>query len=629
MNQSARQMLAGLPAQMAEGGEAYDPMSAGRRRAQAGGQEAGWLQNLANVANTWLANPGTAAEAYDAMVKSGIGVRDLLDAGISQDAINTALRIETPAEQRAVNQAALTALTSTLSTNLASEIGARGAEAIYQQARDYVANLQQDGLTAQEQDELRRVATAQGWGFADIRAAGLDPSLLFNQLPQQAPVPLASPRPTAPPGGASPGPGSYTPVTVYDADQFAREQGGADLFAKGEPALDMAFRNSPPRTVSPVTGQYMYTPAASLRPATGSGFSFKPPVVTSRPRELLDVGPTASASQQYAQSRQQQDSALRNAFAGANLPMSGANTYYGQSRLRGGDYSPGGTFDTAKFGQDFQSGAASQGSGTSGTAGSSRMGSAIDQNQQMYDEYGNPIIPMQSASPLAMAPQMFLGMQPQMFADGGEANARELLDRLKKPEGAEEQVPGAEEPGLLDQIAQKARRLSRTLSDLTPMGEMEDYATGTSTLFYPKETELGGEADAMRHMLFQSEMANRYGRVPATAISALNEYLLGALQGQSPAERRMDMENDALGRDIGTSGMNQDERLRAIMEKIDAGRARTVSEAQLGYKDGGEVSTEELIAQMDRIGSAPVPNAPEEDPVKTDDIKNLLSFLDK
>jgi hypothetical protein len=625
VNQSARQMLAGLPVQMAEGGEVYDPMSAGRRRALESGQEAGWLQNVANVANTWLANPGTAAEAYDAMVKSGIGVKDLLDAGISQDSINMALRIETPEEQKAVNQAALTALTSTLSTNLASEIGARGAEAIYQQARDYVANLQQGGLTPQEQDELRRVATAQGWGFADIRAAGLDPSLLFSQLPQEEkPVPLAPPRPTAPPGGL-PGGQPYTPVTVYDADQFAREQGGADLFAKGEPALDMAFRNSPPRTVSPVTGQYMYTPAAQLRPATGAGWSWTPPVVTSRPRELLDVGPTASASQQYAQSRQQQDSALRNAFAGANLPMSGANTYYWQSRLRGGDYSPGGTFDQDRFAQDFQSWAASQGSGTSGMASSSQMGSAIDQNQQMYDEFGNPM-QMQSANPLAMAPKMFLGMAPQMFADGGEANARELLDRLKKPEGAEEQALGAEEPGFLDQIAQKARALSRKLADLTPMGEMEDYATRTSTLFYPKETELGGEADAMRHMLFQSEMAKRYGRVPATAVSALNEYLLGALQGQSPAERRMDMENDALGRDIGTSGMNQDERLRAIMERIDSGRVRTLKESQLGYKDGGEVSTEELIAQMDRIGSMPSTQVPQEDPVKSES-RGLLDRL--
>jgi hypothetical protein len=447
-------MLAGLPVRMAEGGVVEDPLSAGRRRAIANGNEAGWLQNVAKVANTWMGTPGTAAEAYDAMVKSGISVQDLRDAGIAQESIDKALSIPTPEAQKQVNALTAKAMTTTLSQNptLASEIGARGAPAIYAQARDFVSNLQKDGLTDAERQQLQQVATQQGWGFADIRAAGIDPNILFKAPAAAAPVTPApvTPSPVTPspvtPSPVTPGPfpqpEPYTPVTVYDADKFAREQGGEDLYKKGEVALDTAFRSSPVRQVSPTTGQYTYTPAAQLRPATGSGWSWKPPVVTSRPRELLDVAPTASASQMYAQSRQQQDRALRDAFAASNLPMSGANTYYWQSRLRGGDYSPGGTFDTAKFGQDFQSWAASQGSGTSGTAGSSQTGGAIEQNQQMYDEFGNPI-PSQAASPLAMAPKMFLGMQPQMFADGGEAKARELLDRLKKSEGDEESSPAA------------------------------------------------------------------------------------------------------------------------------------------------------------------------------------------
>jgi hypothetical protein len=708
VNQSARQMLAGLPVRMAEGGAVEDQLSAGRRRAIANGNEAGWLQNVAGVANKWFSSPGTAAEAYDGLVKSGISVKDLRDAGISQDAIDKALSIPTSEAQKQVNALTTKALTTTLSQNptLASEIGARGASAIYAQANAFVENLQKDGLTDAERQQLQQVATQQGWGFADIRAAGIDPNILFKAPAAAAPVvpppvvpPPVVPPPVVPPpltggvtqddlvgavnndgarsydrddlreiireaeaqpaalgtvtnpidtrGSAATGsqsgvtdfletyvaPTPFTPAapyvapTVYDPEKFARENAGADLYGRGQTALDTAFRSSPVRQVSPTTGQYTYTPAAQLRPATGSGFSFTPPVVTSRPRQLLDVGPTASASQQYAQDRQSQDRALRDAFSASNLPMSGANTYYWQSRLRGGDYSPGGTFDTAKFGQDFQSWAASQGSGTSGTAGSSQTGGAIEQNQQMYDEFGNPIS-SQTANPLAMAPKMFLGMQPQMFADGGEAKARELLDRLKKSEGAEEQVPGAEEPGFLDQIAQKARLLSRKLSDLTPMSEMEDYASRTSTLFYPKETELGGEADAMRHMLFQSELANRYGRLPAAVVGALNEYGLGTLQGQSRAERGMDLENDEKGRDIGLSDMTQDERLREIMEFIDSGKAKTLKESQLGYKDGGEVSTEELIAQMDRIGSAPMPKAPEEEPEQTESRSMLRRISD-
>lgn len=594
--------------------------SVGRQRAIERGDEAGWLAQVKTAADKYMAQatPGTAAEAYDTMIRSGIGIKDLLDSGVSQTTIDRALTIETAPEQTAVNTLTQKALTSTLSQNpnVTPEVAARGTEAIYTQARQFVEKLQKDGVTPQERQYMQQVASQQGWGYSDLRAAGLDPGLLFNNV---------VPPPVVPPP-VFPEPKTYTPVTVYDPEKFAREQGGDDLYKKGEVALDTAFRSSPVRQVSPTTGQYTYTPAASLRPATGSGWSWKPPVVTSRPRELLDVGPTASASQQYAQSRQQQDRALRDAFASSNLPMSGANTYYWQSRLRGGDYSPGGTFDPTKFGQDFQSWAANQGSGTSGTAGQSQTGGAVQQNQQMYDESGNPL-PSTTANPnLAMAPKMFLGMQPELFADGGEARARELLDRIKKPEGAEEQVPGAEEPGLLDQIAQKARRLSRTLSDLTPMGEMEDYATRTSTLFYPKETELGGEADAMRHMLFQSELADRYGRLPAAVVGALNEYGLGMLQGQSSAERRMDFENDARGREVGTSGMNQDERLRAIMERIDAGNVTTVKESQLGYADGGEVTTEELIAQMDRV--AGTPNVKTEEPEQTESRSMLRRIND-
>ena len=411
--------------------------SVGRQRALERGDEAGWLAQVKTAADKYMAQatPGTAAEAYDTMIRSGIGIKDLLDSGVSQTTIDKALSIETAPEQTAVNTLTQKALTSTLSQNpnVTPEVAARGTEAIYTQARQFVENLQKDGVTPQERQYMQQVASQQGWGYSDLRAAGIDPSLLFNNV---------VPPPVVPPP-VFPDPKPYTPVTVYDPEKFAREQGGDDLYKKGEVALDTAFRSSPVRQVSPTTGQYTYTPAASLRPATGSGWNWKPPVVTSRPRELLDVGPTASASQQYAQSRQQQDRALRDAFASSNLPMSGANTYYWQSRLRGGDYSPGGTFDPTKFGQDFQSWAANQGSGTSGTAGQSQTGSTVGQNQQMYDEFGNPL-PSTTANPnLAMAPKMFLNMQPELFADGGEARARELLDRIKKPEGGEESSPAA------------------------------------------------------------------------------------------------------------------------------------------------------------------------------------------
>jgi hypothetical protein len=79
------------------------------------------------------------------------------------------------------------------------------------------------------------------------------------------------------------------------------------IYAPGEEALDREFRDSPPRTE--VLDQYGnlagfdYTPAAKLLSATGSGFSFTPPSVTSRPRSLMDTG----TLNRYTQGRAAQD----------------------------------------------------------------------------------------------------------------------------------------------------------------------------------------------------------------------------------------------------------------------------------------------------------------------------------
>ena len=621
---NARQMLAGLPVRMAEGGpaEVWTPGdSVGRRRAIESGNEAGWLQAVAASADRWMANPGTAAEAYDAMVQSGIGIKDLLDAGVSQATIDQALSIPTPEAQKQVNRLTATSLTNTLAQNptVAAELASRGAQDVYQQSRQFVENLQKDGLTDAERRQLQQVASQQGWGYSDIRAAGVDPSILF----QSYTAPVGGGGGTGGGGtgggviggGGTGGTGSvfpdslpYTPVTVYDPEKFAREQGADPLYTKGQPALDTAFRESPVRTVSPTTGQYVYTPAATLRPATGSGWSWAPPVVTSRPRQLLDVAPTASASQLYALSRQEQDRALRKAFASANIPASGQDAYYWQSRLRSGDYSgPSGAFDPAKFGQDFQSWAANRGSGTSGTSGtSSAVSGAISQNQQMYDEFGNPI---QSGTDV-MQPKMFLG-----FADGGDVRARELLDRLKKPEGTEERALGAEEssyapaPGesvmgnLSKQVGRGARALRDIAVNLTPLSQMENEAERISLEHYPNSRQYGGESDALRHLLFQSQAVQRFGEPASKALSLLNEYGLGTLEAQPREHIRMDLENDRLGRKVGLADMSEEEKLQAILDLIESGRAPVVSPQPEEFAKGGEASAapspQDLLAQID------------------------------
>ena len=107
---------------------------------------------------------------------------------------------------------------------------------------------------------------------------------------------------------------TYTAPTVYG--QLPTQP---DIYAAGQAALDTAFRESSPRTAIPgLPGQFDYSPAAKLRPATGAGFTFTPPSVTTRPRSLLSprevqayggLGP--SKSQQFAQNRAAIDRNLR------------------------------------------------------------------------------------------------------------------------------------------------------------------------------------------------------------------------------------------------------------------------------------------------------------------------------
>jgi hypothetical protein len=122
---------------------------------------------------------------------------------------------------------------------------------------------------------------------------------------------------------------TYTAPTVYG--QLPTQP---DIFSAGQTALDTAFRESSPRTAIPgLPGQFDYSPAAKLRPATGAGFTFTPPSVTTRPRSLLSprevqayggLGP--SKSQQFAQNRAAIDRSLRRLRA-ASPALNDPSTY--------------------------------------------------------------------------------------------------------------------------------------------------------------------------------------------------------------------------------------------------------------------------------------------------------------
>jgi len=417
---------------------------------RAGQTDAQYYGAVALAANKYLGNPGTAAEAFDAMSKAGISVSDLLNAGISQQTIDAALTLPTNPVQLLTNTAALNSMASTLAQNplMAAEIGRTGLETIYKNAREYVGALQQGGLTDAERNKLREAAAGQGWSYADIRAAGLDPMLLFG-----TPKPVVPPpQPPQPPVVVDRFPNTQTPYTPVNVYQPLPQQ--PDIYAAGQPALDVAFRESAPRTAIPgMPGSYEYTPAAKLRPATGAGYTFTPPSVTSRPRSLLS--PTLlsyiSPSQQFAQSRAAQDQALLGAFRRSGLPQNASNFYSWRNRLRSGEFGAGSAFDPAAFQSAFGSWAATQAPGTP-AQGTVPVGDVTG-----YSDIAGRIQPID----LRTVPT---------FAEGGEASARELLDRLKKPEGAE-----AESLGAFEQI-QAAERAARLRGAGTPL-ERYTYET--------------------------------------------------------------------------------------------------------------------------------------------------------
>ncbi len=352
-NRSAREMLGALPIKMNTGGEVaaanqavLDYMDANpdasiaaistqiadrgadlNMLAESLGVDQGAAQeafDAAQVTNTtlreqeaaYLANPSswTPETTYNAIIESGISVQDALDAGVKQSTID--MIFTAPAETPAYSGPAATA-------PMAEDVAA------------YYNRVMQDGaIDAAERLDMQKIATDRGLSYADIVAAGVDPNILYQTAPAAKPV---TPAPETPPilkdfegnpiipfptGPATPAPNPFPMMP---------DTGG--IYAAGQPALDEAFRASAPRTeVLDAGGNLVgfdYMPAAKLRSATGSGFNFQPPSVTSRPRTLMGTNQLG----RYQQGRAAQDLAtLTSSPFDANAYNQLQGSYGGLSR---------------------------------------------------------------------------------------------------------------------------------------------------------------------------------------------------------------------------------------------------------------------------------------------------------
>jgi len=538
-NLSAREMLSQLPLRMATGGEASEAL---RRAQQAGDQGVqDYYANLRNLATNYIANADapTGADAYNIMVESGISTTDLINAGVGQQALD---KIFTLTEDPTVTTFKTpSSMESAFLKNpvLAAEAAARsargedGVASLKAQARDYAAGLLEDGVTDAERAEAQRIATERGITFQDFVNTGVDPTLLFKTPTPKDDVvkddvakkddkskgaglgtdidgikkaieddTALPPIPSGGAGAAAPDPfpdvtaqNPVTPTTVYDPAVFAAANAGADIYAKGQTALDTQFRDSAPRTAIPnMPGQYDYTPAAKLLSATGSGYSFTPPSVTSRRRSLLSplaiqqAGGLTSASQRFARDRQTIGNFLRGRLGSSKYGNTAAFNQF-RNRLMSGEFgdvrqamADGSLFDVnsdinqrfnaayTKYESDMDSAAPTPSTGTSPTAAA---GSIVPRDLS----YGDVNAGLQEAAYAGAGDTGYYGAIKPVdlrygyaggFADGGlaslkkdEAEAATLASLAQGPSDTDQ----TESATMLQNILAGAQKIPSTVYD--------------------------------------------------------------------------------------------------------------------------------------------------------------------
>ena len=320
---SAKDMLMQVK-RYADGG---DVSSAGLAKAMSSGlTQTQYDDNI----RAYIAKTANPLDALNAASENGVSMAD----------INRALGKQVAADYFTTDYNTETAPSTNVATGFTSPIaqrynapGAQGQSAldaeIKRVSQQYAAN------TPENAQILRDMFIQEGGSIADLQRAGFDPSRLLGTVAKKPVVPPVTPAPpvTSPYTQTQP---TYTAPTVY---QPLPEP--PPIYAAGQPALDVAFRNSPARTYDPVYG-YTYSPAAKLLSATGSGMSFTPPSVTSRPRSLLNVPLPVrqtpnkkwseftpeekasfglSASQVFAREESEKQSTSPNRFAGQVAPI--------------------------------------------------------------------------------------------------------------------------------------------------------------------------------------------------------------------------------------------------------------------------------------------------------------------
>ena len=162
----------------------------------------------------------------------------------------------------------------------------------------------------------------------------------------------------------------------------------------------------------------------------------------------------------------------------------------------------------------------------------------------------------------------------RMYAEGGKVDK-------KKAELYDEDAIEARAEEIREKLFGAIRSGKAKVAGMAGISGMKRKAEQIPLQYFGRETEGGGEADAMRHMLFQAQLAKKYGDLPADIISTLYEY---TSPGQTGAEREMDFFNDALGREIAKQASDEQQMIELARKYVEDRRARVLpKEQRTGY----------------------------------------------
>jgi hypothetical protein len=163
-----------------------------------------------------------------------------------------------------------------------------------------------------------------------------------------------------------------------------------------------------------------------------------------------------------------------------------------------------------------------------------------------------------------------------------------LIDRqepVKKAKGGKVGHPNK----YVEKVQSWGRRGQMYAADKLGIGDEVKFASTIPERYYPASEQHNGPGDAMRHILLQAQLRQKYGELPAKAVGWGHE-LVGTIMGETPSEKTMDDFNDALGRKIGSTAKDKADMTWQAMQAIKSGEAHTIQHPKEdAYAHGGEV----------------------------------------